>query len=249
MSDAWKYYASEFNDLATFDRKNIHTGLGVMGINPQEVVSGAENILDIGCGEGTNTYLMYSVRKTKTIGIDIAHSAIDQANKQYSGDGCIFLNCDLKGFLNKFDGTPFDLITFWGSLDYIKIDEEYFYELNYITQKGSRCYISKFHPMWTTLFENDVEQMHMRSYFDNGRVDFIPYGNKKRVFLGRIHYGISYIYNAFKVNGWNLKRIEEPKLNLGNSSFKYLNYESDCTLMNRMNNVPMTIIFEFERKR
>ena len=43
--------------------------------------------------------------------------------------------------------------------------------------------------------------------------------------------------------------MEEPKPDLENSSFKYLNYDFDDILMDRMANVPMTIIFEFERRR
>lgn len=249
MSNGWNGYAKEFNELATFDKQSIHTGLGLRGIEPKEVVCHAESILDVGCGEGTNTYLMYSVGKVKTVGIDIASSAIDKANKQYAEDVCTFLNCDISGFLKKYDGDPFGLVTFWGSLDYLKLDEEFFNKLNYITKVGSRCFVSKFHPMWTALYGNDVEDQCMRSYFDDGRVDLVPYGVKNKVFLERIHYSISYIYSAFKKGGWDVKKIEEPKPDLENSSFKYLNYDSDDILMDRMGNVPMTIIFEFERRR
>ena len=103
--------------------------------------------------------------------------------------------------------------------------------------------------MWTALYGNDVEDQCMRSYFDDGRVDLVPYGVKNKVFLERIHYSISYIYSAFKKGGWDVKKMEEPKPDLENSSFKYLNYDFDDILMDRMGNVPMTIIFEFERRR
>lgn len=249
MSDGWNRYAEEFNDLATFDVQNIHTGLGLKGLDPNDVVGHADSILDIGCGEGTNTYLMHSVGKVRTVGIDIASSAIDKANKQYARDLCTFLNCDLKSYLKEYDGNPFEIITFWGSLDYLRIDDEFFSELNQITRIGSRCFVSKFHPMWTALYGNDVEEQRMKSYFDDGRVDFIPYGNKNKVLLERVHYSISYIYNAFKGNGWEVKAIQEPRPNIEAASFKYMNYDSDNTLMERMRNVPMTIVFEFERRR
>ena len=249
MSEGWNRYAEEFNDLSTFDNRNIHTGLGLKGLNPKEVVGSASSIIDIGCGEGTNTYLMCSVRNSRTVGIDIASSAIDKANEQYASNTCTFLNCDLYEYLKQYDGNSFDLVTFWGSLDYLKIDSNFFSGLNQITNIGSRCFVSKFHPMWTSLYGNDGEEQNMKSYFDEGRLDLIPYGNKNKVFLERIHYSISYIYNVFRENGWELKLLQEPKPNIYAASFKYMNYDSDDTLMNRMNNVPMTIIFEFERRR
>ena len=103
--------------------------------------------------------------------------------------------------------------------------------------------------MWTSLFENDVEEQCMASYFEDGRVDLVPYGNKKKFFLERIHYSISYIYTSFTEYGWEVKSIQEPKPCIEDASFKYLNYDSDDILMERMRNVPMTIVFEFERRR
>lgn len=248
MSEGWNGYAEEFNDLATFDNQNIHTGLGLKGIDPRYVVGQAENIIDIGCGEGTNTYLMHLVARSKTVGIDIATAAINKARMQYATEKCVFFNCDLKSYLEQYNGNPFDLVTFWGSLDYLRIDSTFFEELNQITKIGSRCFISKFHPMWTALYGNDVDDQIMKSYFDEERVDLIPYGNKNKVYLERIHYNISYIYNAFNENGWDLIVLQEPKPNIEDASFKYKNYDSDDTLMERMRNVPMTIIFEFERR-
>lgn len=247
MSEGWNDYAEEFNDFALFDTQNIHTGLGLKGIDPNYVVKQADNIMDIGCGEGTNTYLMYLVAKSKTVGIDIAASAINKAKRQYATDKCCFFNCDLETYLGLYDGNPFDLITFWGSLDYLKIDSIFFESLNKITKIGSRCFISKFHPMWTALYGNDVDNQIMKSYFDEGRVDLIPYGSKNKVYLKRIHYPISYIYKMFSENGWSLSVLQEPKPSIKDASFKYKNYDSDDTLMERMSNVPMTIIFEFER--
>lgn len=248
MSGGWNRYAEEFNKLSSFDNHNIHTGLGLKGLDPSNVVGVANSILDVGCGEGTNTYLMYSVKKCKTIGIDIALSAIEKASKQYATDTCVFFNCDLSTYIKEYDGT-FDLITFWGSLDYIELDDNFFREITKITNIGSRCFISKFHPMWTTIFENDVEEQNMHSYFENGRIDLIPYGNINKVFLERIHYNISYIYRIFYDNGWALKTMQEPKPNIIESSFRYENYDLDDILMTRMKNIPMTIIFEFERRK
>lgn len=248
MSKGWNGYAEEFNDLATFDNQYIHTGLGLSGIDPVIVVGQAESIIDIGCGEGTNTYLMYSVRQSKTLGIDIATASINRAKMQYTAVGCSFEDCDLESYIRKYDGNPFDLVTFLGSLDYIQIDEKFYDRLNQITKIGSRCYISKFHPMWTALYGNDVDDQIMKSYFDEGRVDIIPYGNRNKVCLERFHYNISYICNAFNENGWVLKLLQEPKPDIKNSSFGYKNYDTDDILMDRMKNVPMTIIFEFERR-
>lgn len=248
MSNGWNGYAEEFNDLATFDDQYIHTGLGLKGLEPDRVVGNANCILDVGCGEGTNTYLLHSVRGCRTVGIDIASSAIIKAKEQYEDHLCSFVNCDLETFVKGIEDEVFDLITFWGSLDYLRLDKQFFYELNQITISGSRCYISKFHPMWTALYGNDVEEQITKSYFDNGRVDLVPYGNKNKVFLDRVHYTISYIITEFKLNGWELKEIQEPRPDINTASFKYRNYDSDETLMDRMNNIPMTIIFEFERR-
>lgn len=249
MNEGWDTYAEEFNNLASFDNQNIHTGLGLKGIDPNSVVGDANSIIDIGCGDGTNTYLMYKIRNVRTVGIDIAAYAINKANEKYATGMCSFKKCDLTSFIKQYDDNPFELVTFWGSIDYLRIDKFFFEELNQITRIGSRCFISKFHPMWTTLYGNDVDDLVMKSYFDEGRVDFVPYGECSRVILKRIHYSISYIFTIFDENGWNLKLLQEPKPNVEDASFKYRNYDSDDKLMERMSNVPMTVILEFERMR
>ena len=245
--ESWIEYAEEFNRYAIFNNKLIHTGLGLNGIEPANIVKNANNILDVGCGEGTNTFLLKNETSEKVIGIDIARSAIEKAKKNYSNIGCQFFVCDFLEYRQE-ENIKFDLITFFGSLDYIELNTNFIEKLNKLTSLHSRCFISKFHPFWTTLYRNDVEKEDIKSYFEDGRCDSIIYGEKKNILLKRYHYSLSYIINFYKENDWKLNMFIEPKPNINDTAFSYKNYETDSILIERLNNIPMSIIMEFERE-
>ncbi len=245
--NAWNGYAKEFNEFSSFDTKKIHTGLGLKGINPAEIANNAKTILDIGCGDGSNTYLLHSVNHGETIGVDVASVSIDSANRNYSKYGCRFYNMDFDRCCVDFGNINFDLITFFGSADYIKIDDEFMRKINNISHINSRCIITKFHPMWTTLYGNDIEDQNINCYFDDGRIDGIPYGTKHEFILNRYHYSISHIVSTYIKNGWKLNQLLEPKPSIKDASFEYKNYNTDEVLMERLSAIPMTIIYEFER--
>lgn len=175
-SEAWNCYADEFNECSIFDKTNIHTGLGIPGINPSKIVRSASKILDVGCGNGINTFLMHMVNKGMTMGIDSAQSFINQAIHDYSEHGCSFRHMDFEHFCTYECKSTFNLVTFFGSLDYIELNKSFMNCLNQVTTNSSRCYIAKFHPMWTSMFENDVAIQNTKGYFENGRIDLIKYG-------------------------------------------------------------------------
>ena len=57
-TSAWSEYAEEYNQNASFSAQKIHTGLGLAGIAPSDVVKTSQSILDVGCGNGINTFLL-----------------------------------------------------------------------------------------------------------------------------------------------------------------------------------------------
>lgn len=245
--ESWNSYAKEYNTMAKFNTDLIHLGLGLKGIEPSSVVKENDMVLDAGCGNGLNTYLIAQNTSGFVMGIDVAKSAIDDANSKYGLSNLSFTVSDFENFASKYDGEKFNLVTFFGSIDYIILNDEFFEKLNRITTKGAICFISKFHPFWTTLYDNDIETESNKCYFDNGRADKIEYGSREKHFFLRYHYTLSFLIQAFRVHGWKLILLDEPKPYVENADFAYKNYETDDVLMNRLKRIPMTMVIKFER--
>lgn len=242
---SWVAYANEYYSMAKFSQNLIHIGLALPGIDAGVVVQTSKTILDVGCGNGLNTKLMSKVNTACTVGIDPVQSQIDFATIQYSSNNLNFFCSDFHG-VSTIQPAIFDLVTFFGSIDYIPLDTDFFHEINALTRSGSRCYISKFHPMWTTLFANDVDEENSKeSYFDIGRIDFVKFGKNE---FNRYHYGIGEMFTLFNNGGWNLLTLSEPKPDFTNSSFKYKSYECDPLLKQRIARIPMTMTLEFTKR-
>lgn len=243
--EMWNHYLNEFTENASFSKKMIHLGLGLKGIDASEVVKEAKIILDVGCGDGINTTIMASEPYVKkVVGLDLSDEIIRNNKKK-----CIKNNMEFEmgDFLNNNLSSQFQLVIFIGSLDYIELSDLFFAKLNKLTEAGSRCFIAKFHPYWTSLFKNDDDDLSIKNYFST-RTDEIRYGAKKQFKFVRYHYSICEIINRFEKSGWNMKMLDEPEPCIADSSFKYVNYDKDETLMEKMRKIPMTLVMEFERK-
>lgn len=245
--DSWNGYAKEFNRLSYFDAQLIHLGLGIEGIKVTELVTQPNmNILDVGCGNGKNTFLLSQATNGQVDGIDIAKSAIDEANETYCLSNISF---NVRGLYehNKLCSIKYDLITFFGSIDYISLKSELFSTLNSLTNDSATCFISKFHPFWTALFKNDVSPSNEKSYFENGRIDEVVYGQSCKFTFQRYHYTFEYLISSFKSYGWILQSLSEPKPNFSSAAFAYENYDTDEILHKRMENIPMTLVLRFTK--
>lgn len=241
--NAWNVYADEYFANATFATELIHIGLGIEGIIPSNIITNSSSILDIGCGNGLNTAILALHSNAVVVGIDPVASQIDNASRKFKQNNLQFICCEFKEIPKYISGT-YDLITAIGSLDYIPIDIDFFKVMNKVTHKGSRYYISKFHPFWTTMFENDIGETVNHCYFDRGRNDQVKYGQSEFI---RYHYSISDFIHSFGLHGWVLRNFLEPKPDFKNSAFEYTGYAQDPTLLQRLSKIPMTAVFEFER--
>ena len=90
-ASAWAKYAEEYNQNTSFSAQRIHTGLGLAGIDPLDVVKTSQTILDIGCGEGINTFLLSKQTDKKVVGIDPVESQIQIAKEKYTNSNLKFL--------------------------------------------------------------------------------------------------------------------------------------------------------------
>lgn len=245
--ESWNNYAAEYYKKASFDNNLIHPGLGLHGIRPEELYDGKGGLLDIGCGSGLNTFLFAKISENIVIGIDPAEFAIKEARTKYHLPNLYFYPVEFARIHDLRDNGEylFKYITFFGSLDYIELSPGFFTILNSISISGSKCFITKFHPFWTALFDNDIQEEHIKSYYDKGRKDKILYGNE--IFI-RFHYSISYLLRIFHNNGWRLKKFEEPEPDIPYAAFSYQGYNTDAILLDRMSKIPMTMIIEFIRE-
>ena len=240
---AWMEYSKEYYAKADFSEELIHTGLGLVGLEPSAIIKSSNTILDIGCGNGKNTYLLSRCVDGLVFGIDPVEEQINKANATYGNSKLQFICSDYQG-ISGYIQNQFELVTFFGSLDYICLENSFFRLLNTLTRSRSRCYIVKFHPFWTTLFGNDVGCEIEGTYFDVARGDCVTFGNTQ---FTRFHYSISELFARFKAYDWTLTDIFEPEPDIDHSAFAYLGYENDAVLQTRMSKFPMTIILEFER--
>jgi len=241
---AWNEYSDEYTSNATFSDDLIHIGLGLVGVKPSDVVKVSSTILDIGCGNGINTALLAKQVCGNVVGVDPIDNQIKYAATTFVYDNLKFVCCEFKDITTHITGV-YDLITAFGSLDYICIDENFFETIDTITHPDSRCFISKFHPFWTTLYGNDISEEQGNSYFDIERADCVRFGHSDFM---RYHYPLSEIIKRFNRHGWILKEYLEPKPNIETSAFEYTGYSQDAILMQRLNNIPMTVVLEFSRE-
>lgn len=244
---SWDKYSPEYYQHSTFDKEIIHLGLGIRGLAASRIVLPHMRVLDVGCGDGTNTNIMAQQTDGNVIGIDVATSAVCEAQTKYKKPNLSFLCADLAAYCSMTRESKFDLITFFGSLDYLPLDEDFFGPLNLLTHIGTTCVISKFHPFWTTLFGNDVEDARKLSYFDDGRSDKVCFGAQQHYEFSRIHYSLDCLLGKFSSFGWRLKHLEEPKPDFRNSAFRYNGYDTDPILVSRLSRIPMTLVLIFER--
>jgi len=241
---AWSEYADEYNANTVFSSDLIHTGLGLTGISPADVIKSSVSILDIGCGNGINTALLAQYTDGNVVGVDPVESQIHLAQNRFRQNKLKFVCCEFRE-IPDYLTESYDLIVFLGSIDYIKADEYFFDALDTLTHNGSRCFISKFHPFWTTLYGNDVANEMNNSYFDYERADKVFFGNSEFI---RYHYNLSDYFSRFTSHGWKLTEYTEPKPDLCSSSFCYKGYDQDLILQQRLNRIPMTAVFEFVKE-
>lgn len=241
---SWSKYSAEYSFNSEFDPNLIHLGLGLKGVTPRCVSNNKQgSYLDVGCGDGVNTNLLASYTTGRVIGIDIAKSAVEIADQRYTKSNLQFLNSSFSSF--KPSGLKFDTITFFGSLDYIKIDSRFFQALSRLAANNAVCFISKFHPLWTTLFNNEIGDIKNDSYFTNGRRDKVVYGQENKYMFERYHYTVDYLLESFSKKSWLLDSLREPRPNIRDSAFKYTNYSQDPVLMERLLKYPMTMTLKF----
>ena len=240
--DSWKTYLKEYSSNTAFSESLIHVGLGLPGVKASSIVKDAKRILDVGCGDGSNDIIL-AKDNAELVAIDIVEGFYKASLA--ASQNITFIKSD---FINyKLEGSKYDLVLFLGSLDYIPLTKDFFDKLNSITLDNARCYISKFHPFWTSLFKGDTDAMALDNYFLN-RQDVIRYGNKEPREFVRFHYSLSTLFDMFKKSGWKLSMFREPCIDYKESAFKYTMYESDDVLKSRLKNIPMTLIVEFSKE-
>ena len=193
---AWSSYAEEYNNNAVFSENVIHTGLGLPGIHPANLLKNSRSVIDVGCGTGINTFLLSKHTDGRVTGIDPVMSQIQKAKQMFKDSHAEYICCAFQE-LQAYISDRYDLATFLGSLDYMCLDEEFFNILDLITHSGSRCFISKFHPFWTTLYGNDTDKELNNGYFDSGRKDLVHFGKSEFI---RYHYTLADFISLFSVH-------------------------------------------------
>ena len=244
---AWEVFSSAYQDGLFCSIDDFHYAMCLGGEKDYHLLPSVHNatICDVGSGTGENAaYLARSAKKV--IGIEPSHSLCKIARSKFvSYDNLSFECIDFLSFHNP-SMLCFDLITFIGSLDYIVLREEFFTHLRQMTRQGSFVVISKMHPLWTTLFNHELDDIRLdRDYFTS-RIDMVNYAGTS---FSRIHYSFSEFAELFVSHGWKLDRfLEPPPVPFDQACFRMGRCYEDERLMSRMAKYPMTLLVRFKRE-
>lgn len=240
--DAWNHFDKTYFENSIISKDDFHYGLCIGGERQYHILPNLAglHVCDVGTGTGENASYL-ALRSKSVVGIDPSGFFIKIAKKQFPANNLIFEQCDFFSH----QGSKYDLITFIGSFDYIELSDCFFQKLNCISLIGTRVIIAKMHPIWTTLFNHELDRPDLRSYYQ-GRNEMVIYGQNS---FYRWHYPMSEIMQKFKSNGWNLIHILEPSpVEKKECPFYMKNAFEDPVLQSRMAKIPMTLILGFNRE-
>lgn len=243
--DAWNHFDKTYYENSIISKDDFHYGLCIGGDRHYHILPNLTglNACDIGTGTGENAFYL-ALRCKSVVGIDPSSFFISIAKKQFVKNNLYFEQNDF--FSYQGQGVRYDLISFIGSFDYIELSDLFFQKLNNISFIGTKIIIAKMHPIWTTLFNHELDEPNLHSYF-LCRNEIISYGQDS---FWRWHYSMSDIIQNFKSNGWNLSLMLEPStVKKKECPFYMKNAFEDPLLQSRMEKIPMTLILGFNRER
>lgn len=241
--EAWNQFDRVYFENSVISKSDFHYGLCIGGERHYHILPCLTDlkVCDVGTGCGENAFYL-ATRCKSVVGIDPSGFFIHLAQKQFAAQNNLsFVQSDFFSH----SGCQYDLITFIGSLDYIELSDLFFQKLNSISTIGTKIIIGKMHPLWTSLFKHELDELKLHSYFQ-ARSDIVSYGETS---FYRWHYSFSDIVNLFKNNGWALFHLSEPfPVKKTECPFYMKNAFEDSVLQSRMKKVPMTLILGFSRE-
>ena len=247
-NQAWASYSQEYQSNCFCSDADFHYALCAGGEKDYQLLPdllGAV-VCDVGSGTGENAaYLAQSAKVV--VGVEPSRRFVEEATVRYKSMQNLVFKCTdfLSLDLESIKLQKFNLVTFIQSLDYMVIDERFFSKLNAITERGSWVVVSKMHPMWTTLFDHELDEMKFDKSYFHRRVDNVLYG---KCSFRRVHYSLEELVESFARNGWMLEKLKEPQPVSKDRAALIMGscYEDDL-LMERMSKYPMTLLLRLER--
>lgn len=99
-----------------------------------------KKILDISCGTGYGSQILYDSKSEKVIGVDISSEAIDFASTKYQSNGLDFYIGDI--LYIDFPDNCFDVITCFETIEHVQNQEKAFMELQRVLKPKGLLIIS-----------------------------------------------------------------------------------------------------------
>ena len=190
--NAWNHFDKTYFENSIISKDDFHYGLCIGGDRQYHILPNLAGLHACDVGTGTGENASYLAQQSKSVvGIDPSAFFIKIAKKQFTANNLIFEQSDFFSH----QGAKYDLITFIGSFDYIELSDCFFQKLSSISLIGTKVIIAKMHPIWTTLFNHELDRPDLRSYFQ-GRNEMVSYGQNS---FYRWHYSMSEIMQKFKI--------------------------------------------------
>lgn len=130
LQKSYNRISSDYDKTWTNHMRDKTEGL----IDKLEIQQG-QKALDLTCGTGYATGLIYLQTKTKVIGVDISDGMLDKAKQNYPN--CEFIKSDILEFLKNQPDSSFDIITCCWGLGYSK-PLKVLREINRVLKKGGK---------------------------------------------------------------------------------------------------------------
>lgn len=100
-----------------------------------------KKILDISCGEGYGSYLMYKWGAAEVIGVDISKETIEKATNNFGNDKLKYI-CNDAMNLDIFEDNSFDMVVSFETIEHLTNPEKYLKEIKRVAKKDAIIIIS-----------------------------------------------------------------------------------------------------------
>jgi SAM-dependent methyltransferase len=178
----------------------------------EECLSGADHVLDIGCGEGQITRLAARLGARRAVGIDPTTAQLDEAVAR--GGGPVYARADAAAL--PFADARFDAAVACLVFEHIRAVDDAIAEVARVLRPGGRFAFFLNHPLLQTPSSGWIDDQVLDPPEQYWRIG--PYlvedetleEVEKGIFIPFIHRPLSRYVNALSANGLVIQHMDEP---------------------------------------
>lgn len=205
-------------------------------------------VLDAGCGSGYLSSKLAKLGATRVIGLDLSEEMINLANKNYGHENNLEFAVEDLEKLESIPEKSIDLIV----SNYVLMDTPDLVAVvkafKRVLKKDGKIVFAILHPCFPLALRKLDETLKSAvynwssSYFEESKMIVAPFSNEFNSDFITFHRTISYYFDVFLKQSFNLINIEEPRIH------ESLKSSLEPTLYELFRDHPISIIFSFQKK-